>query len=364
VRETSSRLLTLLSVLQARPRWTAAELADRLDVTERTVRRDVARLRQLGYPVEADAGPHGGYRLGRGGRLPPLLLDDGEAVAVAVGLRAAADGSVSGLDDATVSALAKIEQVLPAHLAERVRSVHAATDELRGRDPDRVDAAVLVELASASRAGGRLRLAYADREGRQTERRVDPYRLVRHGPRWYLVAHDVDRQAWRTLRVDRIVAATRLPGVGDLDRLAAAGGLPDPVALVGRAMAVGPYPLTARLRLPVAAAEALAVVPRSVGVHTPDGDHTIVEVGGRPLDGMAGYVLGLAVPAEVLGPPELRRAVRARAAAVVAANAGDRSPAAGAGPPAAGTGLPVAGAGPPAVGTGPRAAGTGADLTG
>ncbi|HZB72579.1 MAG TPA: HTH domain-containing protein, partial [Acidimicrobiales bacterium] len=145
--ETSARLLRLLSLLQARPVWTAPDLADRLAVTERTVRRDVTRLRDLGYPVEARAGPHGGYQLGRGGALPPLLLDDDEAVAVAVGLRAAADGSVSGLDDATVSVLAKLDQVLPARLAARVRDVHGVTAELRGRDPDRVDADVLVTLA-------------------------------------------------------------------------------------------------------------------------------------------------------------------------------------------------------------------------
>jgi predicted DNA-binding transcriptional regulator YafY len=314
---TSSRLLTLLSVLQARPRWTAAELAERLGVTERTVRRDVTRLRDLGYPVDADPGPHGGYRLGRGGRLPPLLLDDGEAVAVAVGLRAAADGSVTGLDDATVSALAKIEQVLPAHLATRVRALHATTTELRGRDPDRVDAAMLVALAQACRAGSRVRIAYADREDRATERRADPYRLVRSGPRWYLVAHDVDQGAWRTLRVDRVVEVTDT-GPGALDSL---GELPDPAALVARAMAVGPYPMTARLRLALPADEALAVVPRTVGVHVADGPAaTIVEVGGGPLDGMVRYVLGLGVPVEVLDPPELRVAVRAQAAALTAAN--------------------------------------------
>ncbi len=146
-----------------------------------------------GTPSTPRPVPSGGYRLGRGGELPPLLLDDDEAVAVAVGLRAAADGSVTGLDDATVSALAKLDQVLPARLAERVRSVHEVTASLYGRDPDKVDAAVLVELAQACRAGLRVRLAYAPRSGEAGERRVDPYRLVRSGPRWYLVAHDVDR---------------------------------------------------------------------------------------------------------------------------------------------------------------------------
>ncbi len=191
--DTSARLLRLLGLLQARPTWTAPELSERLGVTTRTVRRDVTRLRDLGYPADAEPGPHGGYRLGRGGSLPPLLLDDDEAVAVALGLRLAADGSVSGLDDATLSALAKLEQVLPAPLVKRVRTVHGATEELRGRPPDVVASDLLVTLAQACRQGERLRLAYRDREGQETERLVDPHRLVRSGPRWYLAARDVGR---------------------------------------------------------------------------------------------------------------------------------------------------------------------------
>lgn len=315
VLETSARLLRLLSLLQARPSWTAPELAERLGITERTVRRDVTRLRELGYPVDAEAGPHGGYRLGRGGALPPLLLDDDEAVAVAVGLRLAADGSVSGVDDATVSALAKLEQVLPARLAGRVRAVHETTAELRGRDPDRVDAAVLVTLAQACRAGERLRLGYTDRAGRAGERRADPLRLVRAGPRWYLVARDVERQAWRTFRVDRISTVTPAGARVEID------DPPDPVALVARGMAVAPYPLLARVRLPLPAGEALAVVPRTVGVHRPDGpDATVVEIGGGHVDGMVRYLAGLGVALEVLGPPELRDAFSRYAERLAAVN--------------------------------------------
>ncbi|HEY7072591.1 MAG TPA: YafY family protein [Acidimicrobiales bacterium] len=314
--ETSARLLRLLSLFQSRPGWTAPELADRLGVTERTVRRDVTRLRDLGYPVEAQAGPHGGYQLGRGGALPPLLLDDDEAVAVAVGLRAAADGSVAGLDDATVSALAKLDQVLPAPLAARVRAVHGATATLRGRDPDPLAADLLVTLAQACRAGDRLRLGYADREGRASERRVDPYRLVRSGPRWYLVARDVDRADWRTFRVDRVTAATPAGGRADLS------DPPDPVALVARGMALGPYPLQARIRLALGPAAALDVIPRTVGVHTADGpDATIVELGGGDVAGMTRYLAGLGVPVEVLAPPELRDAMRAYGEALAARNA-------------------------------------------
>ena len=157
--DTSARLLRLLSLLQVRRDWSGRQLAERLEVDVRTVRRDVERLRSLGYPVESTTGVAGGYRLAAGADLPPLLLDDDEAVAVAVGLRAAADGSVVGLDDATVSALAKLDQVLPAPLATRVRAVYGATAELRARDPDPLDAELLVTLAQACRVGDRLRLA-------------------------------------------------------------------------------------------------------------------------------------------------------------------------------------------------------------
>ena len=313
--DTSSRLLRLLSLFQARPSWTAAELAERLDITPRTVRRDVTRLRSLGYPVDADAGPYGGYRLGRGGALPPLLLDDDEAVAVAVGLRLAADGSVIGLDEATVSALAKLEQVLPARLAGRVRTVHEATAELQGRDPARVDAEILVALAQACRAGERVRLGYTDRDGHASERLVDPYRLVRSGPRWYVAALDVERRAWRTLRVDRVTAARKTGArVEIVDP-------PDPVALVARGMSVGPYALVARIRLPMGMSEAQQVVPRTTGMHRPDGpDATIVEIGANRLDAMVGYLAGLAVPVTVLDPPELRDALRRHGEQVAAAN--------------------------------------------
>ncbi|HKH04710.1 MAG TPA: YafY family protein [Acidimicrobiales bacterium] len=320
--ETSARLLRLLSLLQARPAWTAGELAERLGVTDRTVRRDMVRLRELGYPVDAVVGPEGGYRLGRGGALPPLLLDDDEAVAVAVGLRAAAAGGVSGVEDATVSALAKLEQVLPARLAARVRAVHEVTAELLGRAPDPVDAGVLAELAQACRNGERARLGYARHDGEVSERRVDPYRLVRSGPRWYLVAHDVDRRDWRTFRLDRVRAARSLRQPGDLAALAASEGLPDPVAMVSRGLATGPWTVVARLRMPVPPEEARAVLPRTVATHTPDGaGGTIVEFGSNDLAGMARQVAALGVAAEVLSPPELREAVAAHARALAELNA-------------------------------------------
>lgn len=311
----AARLLRLLSVLQARPVWTAAQLAERLGVTTRTVRRDVTRLRDLGYPVDAEPGPHGGYRLGRGGSMPPLLLADDEAVAVAIGLRLAADGSVTGLDDATVTALAKLDQVLPTPLAARVRAVHETVADLQGRSPDRVDATLFSTLAQACRQGERIRVVYTSRAGTETERRVDPYRLVRSGPRWYLAARDVDRDAWRTLRLDRIgdVHVTRQP--------VAITDPPDPVELVARGMGVDPYAVQARLRVPLGAEAAQQVIPRTVGFHQPDGPAaTIVTAGGPDVVRMARWIASLGPAIEVLDPPELRAELRAHLAGLAAAN--------------------------------------------
>lgn len=314
--ETPARLLRLLSMLQARPAWTGPELADRLGITPRTVRRDIDRLRSLGYPVNAWSGPRGGYELGVGGLMPPLLLDDDEAVAVAVGLRAAADGSVIGLEEATVSALAKLDQVLPSHLAGRVSDLWATTVQLWGRDPEGVDASVLIALARACRRPERLRFAYTNRVGEATDRLVEPYRLVRAGPRWYLVAHDVGRADWRTFRVDRIGKPT---ATGVRFELV---DPPDPAALVARGVAYSAYAFQARIRIPLPLKEVLEVIPRTVGVPSPDGEAaTIVELGGGDLRGMLRYLAGLPCPCEVLDPTELRAALHAHAAAIAAANA-------------------------------------------
>jgi predicted DNA-binding transcriptional regulator YafY len=201
--QTSTRLLRLLSLLQARAAWSGPELADRLGVTTRTVRNDVERLRQLGYPVLATPGVGGGYRLGAGAALPPLLLDDDEAVAVAVGLRTAANGSVTGIQETSVRALTKLEQLLPSRLRHRVNAVAAATVEVPASGPT-VDAEVLTAIAGACRNQQRLRFDYRDHDGSAGVRTVEPHRLVHDRGRWYLVAWDVDRQDWRTFRADRI----------------------------------------------------------------------------------------------------------------------------------------------------------------
>lgn len=203
--DTSARLLRLLSLLQAHREWSGPELADRLGITARTVRRDVDRLRELGYPVHASPGTGGGYQLGAGARLPPLLLDDDEAVAVVVGLRTAAGQAVEDIGDSSVRALAKLEQVLPARLRERVATLNAYTVPLvRGSGPDAVDAGLLTELARLCRDGELLRFAYRDHHGEPSRRAVEPHRLVCTDRRWYLVAWDTDREDWRTFRVDRI----------------------------------------------------------------------------------------------------------------------------------------------------------------
>src|SRR5580658_4712776 len=203
VMETSARLLRLLSLLQARPDWTGAELAHRLHITARTLRRDVQKLRSLGYPVGATPGVAGGYRLGAGAALPPLLLEDDEAVAVVLGLRTAASHSVTGVAEASVRALAKLEQVLPARLRAQATAISQATVPLTGPGPA-VDAETLTTIARACRGREQLRFGYATRDGEPSERRAEPHRLVQAGYRWYLVARDIDRDDWRTFRVDRI----------------------------------------------------------------------------------------------------------------------------------------------------------------
>jgi predicted DNA-binding transcriptional regulator YafY len=205
--KTSARLLRLLSLLQARRDWTSAELAARLGVTTRTIRNDVDRLRRLGYPVDARPGVAGGYRLGTGGALPPLLLDDDEAVAVAIGLRTAANGSIAGIEETSVRALAKLQQVLPSRLRHRVSALQSSTLPMPPAGLQ-VDPDVLTVIASACRDRERLRFDYRTHSGAASRRSVEPYRLINDRRRWYLVAWDTDRDAWRTFRVDRIEPRT------------------------------------------------------------------------------------------------------------------------------------------------------------
>jgi predicted DNA-binding transcriptional regulator YafY len=204
VSDTPSRLLTLLSLLQAPREWPGSELAERLHVSRRTIRRDVGRLRDLGYPVEAARGADGGYRLVAGTAMPPLLLDDEEAVAITVGLATAARHPVRGIEEASVRALAKLEQVLPSRLRYRVSSLNAATLPLPTGDGPGLDPGHLTTLASAIARHEQVRFGYTGSDGTGSTRLADPHRLVPAGRRWYLLAYDNDRQDWRIFRIDRI----------------------------------------------------------------------------------------------------------------------------------------------------------------
>ena len=206
---TSSRTLRLLSLLQAQRYWPGPELADRLEISARTLRRDIDRLRELGYPVRAARGVDGGYQLTAGASLPPLAMDDEEAVALAVGLQAATSSSVAGMAEPSLRALAKIVQVMPPRLRRQVDALRAMTVTASwGPGATGPDPSVLICAAQACRDGEGLALDYTAVDGARTERRVAPHRLVSLGRRWYLVAYDLDRQAWRNFRLDRIAMAT------------------------------------------------------------------------------------------------------------------------------------------------------------
>lgn len=204
---TSSRTLKLLSLLQTHRHWPGLELADRLGVSERTLRRDVDRLRELGYPVSGARGTDGGYQLAPGAVLPPLLLDDEEAVALAVGIGDAAQSGIAGLEDASLRALTKVVRVLPPRLRARVDALRAMTVSAAASGPV-VAARVLTAVAQACRDEERLRFGYASRGHAPTEREVEPHRVVALGGRWYLVAYDLDRHDWRSFRLDRLTGPT------------------------------------------------------------------------------------------------------------------------------------------------------------
>jgi predicted DNA-binding transcriptional regulator YafY len=309
VLETSARLLKLLSLLQSRPSWTGPELAEQLAVSMRTVRRDMERLRSLGYPVNAAPGIAGGYRLGAGAELPPLLLDDEEAVAVAVGLRTAAGGTVGGIEETSLRALAKLEQLLPSRLRRRVNALQTYTVSLAGSPPT-ADANVLATIAAACRDHERLRFRYSSHDRRTSTRSVEPYRLVHLGRRWYLVAWDVDREDWRTFRVDRI--EPRL----STDRRFRPRKLPerDVGAYVSAAVSAARDRYQARVILHAPLAKVAKRVPPSYGaLEAIDEETCLLRTGADWLGGLAVYVAMIGVDFEVLEPPELIDQVRALA---------------------------------------------------
>ena len=305
--DSSARLLRLLSLLQTPRDWTGTELADRLEVSTRTVRNDIERLRALGYPVHGTRGAVGGYRLEAGAVLPPLLLDDDEAIAVAVGLQSAAGGAIGGIEETSFRALAKLEQVLPTRLRRRVNALQAYTvlvprDE---REPT-VDPKVLTLLAGACRDHERLRFAYQDREGAATRREAEPYHLVNWGRRWYLLAWDIDRADWRTFRVDRLVP--RLP----LGQRFVPRPLPDEdvAAYVARGVASA-WRFRARIVVHAPAAAVAERIGRGVGTVEAIDDRTcILEAGANSVETMTVYLGMLDADFSVTEPPELVEYVR------------------------------------------------------
>src|SRR5258708_5511671 len=301
--QTSARLLRLLSLFQAQRYWSGSALSNRLDVTTRTLRRDVDRLRSLGYPVHSTSGTAGGYQLGAGATLPPLLLNDDEAVAVAVGLRTSASGGVAGIEEASVRALLKLEQVLPSRLSRRVAALHGFIVPMGNRGPT-VDAELLSTLAGACRDHESIRFQYRDRSDTASARAVEPHRLVHTGWRWYLVAWDIGRGDWRTFRVDRIDAKIKIRTSARFKPRKPPGG--DFAAYVSKAIASIPYPYRARVTLHAAVEEVAKKVPPSAGVlEAIDSPTCMLNTGGHSLEMLAVHLTMIDVDFEVHEPPAL-----------------------------------------------------------
>ena len=299
--DTPGRLLNLLSFLQARRDWPGATLAERLEVSPRTIRRDIGRLRALGYPVESLTGPAGGYRLQAGTAMPPLLLDEDEAIAIAVGLRTAARASVAGIEETSVRALVKLEQVLPAHLRRRVEALGSATIVAPAGGPT-VDPEHLTTIAAACRDSEGMRFEYRSREGEDTRRDVEPHALVHLGRRWYLVGWDRGREGWRTFRVDRLrrpaVTGVRFPP----RRLPAS----DPATYVQQTIAGAWSRYEARVTVHAPAAEILFRLPWLAGALEPLDEHRCTyRTSDDDLEWLAIRVAMLGADVDVHEPPEL-----------------------------------------------------------
>ena len=317
---TSARLLRLLSLLQTPRDWTGAELAVRLEVSSRTIRNDIERLRALGYPVRATRGSVGGYRLEAGSSLPPLLLEDDEAVAVAIGLRTATGGAVTGIEESSLRALAKLEQVLPPRLRRQVSTLLRVTLHVRRRATGpTVDPETLTELARLCRDHFGLRFDYSDRRQETSQRRVEPYRIVNAGLRWYLVAWDLDRADWRTFRVDRIRAGMS-PGPRFTPRPLTDAEVE---ALVARGVPPEARRHQARVLVHAPAAElAERVGPWAGAITAVDDASCILDTGADNVEQLAAWLGFLGADFTVSEPPELVEQLK-RLAARYAAAAGE-----------------------------------------
>ncbi|HET6938143.1 MAG TPA: WYL domain-containing protein [Nocardioides sp.] len=308
--DTAARMLALLGLLQARSDWSGTELADRLDVTDRTIRNDVDRLRGLGYPVDAVRGPGGRYRLGTGTKLPPLLLDEDEAVAVAIGLRAGT--TVQGIEETSARALAKLQHVLPHRLQRRVNALKDAVStgpENTGsnvEDPV-VDPSLLAEVAAAVRDHVELRFDY--RAPQRTSRlQLEPYRLVSWQRRWFVVARDAGTDSWAPYRLDWM--RLRTPGGRRFTPHPLPGG--DYTSFVLREVAFSGWSVHARIAVDAPAEEVLARINPTVGVvESVDADHCVLVTGGDSVEIIAAYIGMLGLDFHVADPPELVDAIAA-----------------------------------------------------
>lgn len=314
---TSARLLRLLTLLETRREWAGTQLAERLEISPRTLRNDIARLRELGYPIEAEPGVAGGYRLGAGAAMPPLLLEDEEAVAVAVALRSSAGGGISGIEETSVSALVKLEQVLPTRLRGRVNALQAYTVAAPTHGPT-ADAHVIATVAAACRDHELLRIDYQKQDGSESRRSIEPYRVVHLGRRWYLVAWDRDRHAWRTFRLDRM--RLRPPAGPHF----APRELPaeDLAAYVTRSIRSAPMKYESRVTVHAPAAVIAERVPRDVAIEAIDDQTCMVSARSNSLELLALYLGMLDADFTVTDPPELVEQVAKMARHFVAAAAG------------------------------------------
>lgn len=305
--KTSTRLLQLLTLLQTRRSCRGAELARELDVTTRTVRNDVERLRELGYPVHASSGVEGGYRLGAGRDLPPLLLNDEEAVAVAMGLASAATGAITGIEESSLRALAKLEQVMPARVRRRCHAVQQAVVAMPLGAAAAIDARTLATIAAACRDNDQLRFDYRSHTGTSSLRDTEPHRLVYSGRRWYLAAWDRDRADWRTFRVDRLALRTPV-GPRFIPR-----SPPDSemIARVARGIDQATWQYRARVRVHAPAADLSRRLPASITVEHVDDSTCLAQVGADTPELLSQYLALLGAEFEIVDAPELRRYVRA-----------------------------------------------------
>ena len=306
--ETSARLLSLLSLLQTPREWPGPELARRLDVTTRTVRNDVERLRRMGYPVQATRGAVGGYRLSAGAAMPPLLLEDDEAVAVAVSLRTATGGAVEGLEETALRALTKLQQVLPPRLGRRVDALQSHTVRVPGHSRgQQVEGKLLAFIAGTARDREIMRFRYSDFSRTGTERRIEPYRLVNWGRRWYLVAFDLERADWRTFRVDRITEPRAIGHRFSLRPLPAE----DIAAYVAAKTRQVQMKVQGRVIVHAPAEEVAARLGTWSGSIEPQGPRRcLLQLGGRSVDDIAFWLGALEADFEVVDSPELAAAVR------------------------------------------------------